>query len=264
MIEAYRIFLGLMEETGHRREVLAELVFAGLIDVQDRMLYNRSYTTGHKAYRARATVEIGNAIGWDNAHHVLYAGALDMAVGPRWYSTYEMACNAIKMFIDGEALHAVPYGGVSEAETAVLRNTEPLNQAEAAELIEVLIREHEPAYIENAGGAAAAGKEPRQILDVLQIAAAAGGDRDAGRRQFLDAASLLRILQHARLVLRQFRPSAAAEAAVSWQRRSSTGWPGISRASATCIRSRSSVPAGADRLGAGAVARPGGRRGAGR
>ena len=66
------------------------LVFAGLIDVQDRMLFNRSYTTGHKAYRARSTVEIGNAIGWDDpaAHHVLYAGALDIAVGPRWYSTW--------------------------------------------------------------------------------------------------------------------------------------------------------------------------------
>ncbi|HVB69315.1 MAG TPA: hypothetical protein VNE67_15820 [Acetobacteraceae bacterium] len=172
VIEAYRIFLGLMEETGHRREVLAELVFAGLIDVQDRMLYNKSYTTGHKAYRARATVEIGNAIGWDNAHDVLYAGALDMAVGPRWYSTYEMSCNAIKMFIDGEALHAVPYGGVSAAETALLANTEPLNQAEAAELIEVLIRRPEPAYIEKLAALLRAGKGPRQILDVLQIAAA--------------------------------------------------------------------------------------------
>ncbi len=172
VIEAYRIFLGLMEETGHRREVLAELVFAGLIDVQDRMLYNKSYTTGHKAYRARATVEIGDAIGWDNAHDVLYAGALDMAVGPRWYSTYEMACNAIKMFIDGEALHAVPYGGASAAETALLANTEPLNQAEAAELIDVLIRQPEPAYIEKLTALLRAGKGPRQILDVLQIAAA--------------------------------------------------------------------------------------------
>ena len=58
VLEAYRVFLGLMEEPQHRREVLAELVFAGLIDVQDRMLYNRSYTTGHKAYRARSTVEL--------------------------------------------------------------------------------------------------------------------------------------------------------------------------------------------------------------
>lgn len=172
VIEAYRIFLGLMEETGHRREVLAELVFAGLIDVQDRMLYNKSYTTGHKAYRARATVEIGNAIGWDKAHHVLYAGALDMAVGPRWYSTYEMACNAVKMFIDGETLHAVPYGGASAQETALLANTEPLNQAEAAELVAVLLRQQEPAYIEKLAALLRAGKGPRQILDVLQIAAA--------------------------------------------------------------------------------------------
>ncbi len=88
-------------------------MFAGLIDVQDRAFLNRSYTTGHKAYRARSTVEIGNAIGWENAHHVLYAGALDIAVGPRWYSTYEMACNAVKTFLDGEALHAVPYGGAT-------------------------------------------------------------------------------------------------------------------------------------------------------
>jgi hypothetical protein len=73
-----------MEDVPNRKAVLAELVFAGLIDVQDRMLFNRSYTTGHKAYRARSTVEIGNAIGWDDpaAHHVLCAGALDMAVGP--------------------------------------------------------------------------------------------------------------------------------------------------------------------------------------
>ena len=75
------MFLGLVEEPEHRREVLAELVFAGLIDVQDRMLHNRSYTTGHKGYRARSTVELGDAIGWDRAHPVLYAGALDMAVG---------------------------------------------------------------------------------------------------------------------------------------------------------------------------------------
>src|SRR5215472_16413863 len=129
VIDAYRTFLGLMEDKPNRREVLAELVFAGLIDMQDRMLFNRSYTTGHKAYRARSTV----AIGWDNpaAHHVLYAGALDIAVGPRWYSTYEMACNLVKMNIEGEALHAVPYGGVSDAETAVLRNNrEPLNAQE--------------------------------------------------------------------------------------------------------------------------------------
>ena len=172
VIDAYRSFLGLMEDTPNRKQVLAELCFAGLMDVQDRLLHNRSYTTGHKAYRARSTVEIGNAIGWENAHQVLYAGALDVAVGPRWYSTYEMACNVVKMHIDGEELHAVPYGGVSEAELAVLRNKEPLNQQESAELIRAVIREGEPACLEAVTRLVKAGKDPRRILDTLQIACA--------------------------------------------------------------------------------------------
>src|SRR3989441_709341 len=54
VLTSYRVFLGLMADAPNRRQVLAQLAFAGLIDVQDRMLHNRSYTTGHKAYRARA------------------------------------------------------------------------------------------------------------------------------------------------------------------------------------------------------------------
>ncbi len=84
-----------MEDVPHRRDALAHLAFAGLIDVQDRMLHNRSYTTGHKSYRARATIDLGNAIGWEHAHSVLYAGVPDIAVGPRWYSTYEMGGNVV-------------------------------------------------------------------------------------------------------------------------------------------------------------------------
>jgi hypothetical protein len=172
VIDAYRVFLGLMEDTSERKEVLAEMCFAGLIDVQDRVLWNRSYTTGHKAYRARSTVEIGNAIGWDNAHNVIYAGALDVAVGPRWYSTYEMACNWVKMTIEGEALHAVPYGGVSEAELAMLRNKEPVNQEEAAELVHAALREGEIAPLQVITKLLKAGRDPRRILDVLQLAVA--------------------------------------------------------------------------------------------
>lgn len=172
VIDAYRTFLGLMEDRANRKEVLAELVFAGMIDVQDRMLYNRSYTTGHKGYRARATVELGDAIGWDNAHDVIYAGALDIAVGPRWYSNYEMACNAVKMFIEGKVLHAVPYGGVSDRELATLSNTGTLDQAEQEDLIDALIRQPEPAYIERLSTLLKDGKDPRRIVDVLQLAAA--------------------------------------------------------------------------------------------
>jgi hypothetical protein len=172
VIDAYRIFLGLIEERENRKEVLAELVFAGLIDVQERSLYNRSYTTGHKAFRARATVELGTAIGWDDAHDVLYAGALDIAVGPRWYSTYEMACNAITAFIEGAPISAIPYSGTTSRERAILENTGRLSEAESGELVEILIRQPEPGYLERISALLQDGKSPRHILDVIQIGAA--------------------------------------------------------------------------------------------
>ncbi len=172
VIDAYRVFLGLLQDKSEQKNVLAEMCFAGLIDVQDRLLHNRSYTTGHKAYRARATVEIGNALGWDNARDVVYAGALDIAVGPRWYSTYEMACNYVKMKIEGEALHAVPYGGVSDAEVAMLRNTGTVARDEARQLIQTVLRDNEIAVLEEVTSLLKAGKNPRRILDVLQLAVA--------------------------------------------------------------------------------------------
>jgi hypothetical protein len=172
VIDAYRTFLGLMEETEHRKEVLAQLVFAGMIDMQDRMLYNRSYTTGHKAYRARSVVEIGNAIGWDNAHDTIYAGALDIAVGPRWHSVYEMACNVVTIFLEGKEVHAVPQGGTTERERALLANTGSLTEGETEELVNALIHQHEPAYIEKISALLLAGKSPRWIIDAIQLAAA--------------------------------------------------------------------------------------------
>jgi hypothetical protein len=172
VVEAYQLFLGNMENTAERKEVLAEMCFAGLMDVQDRLLHNRSYTTGHKAYRARSTVELGNALGWDKAHNVIYAGALDIAVGPRWYSTYEVACNYIKMMIEGETLRAIPYGGVSQAELALLRNKEPVNQQEASDLFNTVLRQGEIETLESLTKLLKSGKDPRRILDVLQLAVA--------------------------------------------------------------------------------------------
>jgi hypothetical protein len=136
------------------------------------MLFNRSYTTGHKAYRARSVVEIGNAIGWENAHDVIYAGALDIAVGPRWHSVYEMACNVMTIFIEGKEVHAVPQGGTTERERALLTNAAPLNEAETEELIDALIHQHEPAYIKKISELLLAGKSPRRIIDAIQLAGA--------------------------------------------------------------------------------------------
>ena len=175
VLPAYRVFLGLFEEREHRRELLAHLAFTGLIDVQDRMLYNRSYTTGHKGYRARATIELGDAIGWDDAHDVLYAGALDMAVGPRWHSAYEMACQVSWTMLaedDAKPRSSMEPSPRQLVEARLLKNSSPLSEAEAEQLIRALIEEPEPAYIQAITDLLLAGKSPRQILDAIQVASA--------------------------------------------------------------------------------------------
>ena len=159
VLASYRVFLGLMEDVPNRRAALAHLAFAGLIDVQDRMLHNRSYTTGHKAYRARATVELGEAIGWDNAHHVLYAGVPDIAVGPRWYSTYEMGCNIVQNLLDGR-------------DRDLLAQKEPLTAAEEAMLVETILHDREPSVVNALVALLKAGRNPRRLLDAVQVAAA--------------------------------------------------------------------------------------------
>ena len=173
--EAYRVWLGLFDNKARRQELLGHLVFAGLIDVQDRLLFNRSYTTGHKGYRARATVELGNAIGWDNAHSVIYAGVPDIAVGPRWHSAYEMACQvAWTQLAKEEDRPASSLDPSPEAppEAYLLANNAPLAHDETEMLIRAIIDEHEPAYIEALNTLLLAGKDLRQLIDTIQIAAA--------------------------------------------------------------------------------------------
>jgi hypothetical protein len=117
-------------------------------------------------------VELGNFVGWDNAHHVLYAGALDIGVGPRWYSTYEMAGNCITHYIEKQKISAIPYGGATKKEAEILRQTTPLTREEAELFLDVVLHGQEPLLQESLSRLLLAGKGPRQILDVLQIGGA--------------------------------------------------------------------------------------------
>ena len=185
VIDAYRVFLGLMQDKDERRAALAELAFAGLIDVQDRAFQNRSYTTGHKSFRARATVELGDAIGWDDAR-VLDASALDIAVA-RWYSLYEMATTPSPS-IWGQVLRRTLW--LTERERA-LGNREPMGAAETGPSSEIVRASPAPANI--GAGAAASNWKSRSILDAIQ-SAPPSRDRDQYRRS-APAAALLRVLQ---------------------------------------------------------------------
>jgi len=163
VVNAYRVFLGLWEEAvgdeTKRTQLLAHLVFAGLIDVQDRMLHNRSYTTGHKSYRARATVQLAQAVGWQNARSILYAGVPDMAVGPRWHSSYETGCLVVQNFLDARDQDFVGNDGA-------------LSSVESFALIEAILSGEEPAYIDLIVALLKAGKGLRQIIDTIQVASA--------------------------------------------------------------------------------------------
>jgi hypothetical protein len=83
-----------------------------------------------------------------------------------------MACNCITHYLEQQKISAIPYAGTTPKELALLRNTTPLTAAEAEEFLEVVLRQHEPAYLERLSKLLLAGKGPRQILDVLQIGAA--------------------------------------------------------------------------------------------
>jgi hypothetical protein len=66
----------------------------------------------------------------------------------------------------------VPYRGASDRETAMLRNTAALTPDEEAALIETLLHQPEPGFIEPVVKLLLDGKSPRRILDTIQIGAA--------------------------------------------------------------------------------------------
>ena len=136
-----------------------------------------------------------------SAHDVLYAGVPDIAVGPRWYSTYEMGCNVVQNLLDGR-------------DAELLRQDTPLTPAEEAMLVDVITRQREFSVIDAVVALLKAGPEraahPRRHPDRRR----AGDSRNGRAEQLLDGAARLRVLQHGRLVLRHLRPSASAEAAL--------------------------------------------------
>jgi len=88
-------------------------------------------------------------------------------------STYEMACNAVQIFLEKATISAIPYGGVTRAEEEILANNKaPLSEDEQKAFEKSVIRDAEPGYIEMLSTLLHAGKSPRRILDALQIASA--------------------------------------------------------------------------------------------
>src|SRR5882672_262775 len=89
---SYGLFLGLAEEEEVRPKLSDQLLYLGLIDLQDTVIGRKARNTGHKAIRARSITDLADFIGWERSQGVYYMGVPDMAVGPLYYSLYDAAC----------------------------------------------------------------------------------------------------------------------------------------------------------------------------
>ena len=89
---SYGMFLDLAADPQAREKLRDQIMFLGLIDVQDTIVGRKARNTGHKALRARAITGLADHTGWDRAQGVFYVGVPDMAVGPLYYSLYDFVC----------------------------------------------------------------------------------------------------------------------------------------------------------------------------
>jgi hypothetical protein len=157
---SYGLFLGLAEDPANRPRLRDQLLFLGLIDLQDTVAGRKARNTGHKALRARAVVDLADAIGWERAHGVFYTGVPDMAIGPLYYSLYDAACVAIT--------EAFSDAGKSLKQT----NQIPLTPAEVEDMVRLLMEADIQTVWDQLSAHLRNGRSVRSLADTIQVGAA--------------------------------------------------------------------------------------------
>ena len=172
--QSYGLFLGLAADESMRPRLRDQLLFLGLIDVQDTIIGRKARNTGHKALRARAVVDLADTIGWERARGVYYIGVPDMAVGPLYYSLYDAACVT--------TASELPEAGKHVRQT----NQTPLTPAEVEELVRLLMEADAATVWSRITAHLREGKSIRSLGDAIQIGAAEVILRTTVPRQFTD------------------------------------------------------------------------------
>jgi hypothetical protein len=171
---SYGTFLDLAADEEARPRLRDQLLFLGLIDVQDTIMGRKARNTGHKALRARAIVDLADSVGWERAHGVYYTGVPDMAVGPLYYSAYDAAC----VILAG----AFPDTGRQLRET----NQTPLTEAQVEAFVDLIMAGEQQAVWDQLTAHLQAGISVRSLGDAIQIAAAELILRNTVPRAFTD------------------------------------------------------------------------------
>ncbi len=126
-IESYRLFLGLAQEPESRARLKDAILMAGIVDLQETIIQRGAYQNiGHKALRARAMVDLADALGWENAHGVFYTVVPDLGCMPRFYEMWSLTSAVLPMEFRGD------WPRLKE------RNQSPLTEREIDEVVDVL------------------------------------------------------------------------------------------------------------------------------
>jgi hypothetical protein len=171
---SYGLFLGLAADEQVRPLLRDQLLFLGLIDLQDTIIGRKARNTGHKALRARAITDLADVIGADRAHGVYYVGVPDLAVGPLYYSVYDAACVTVT--------NEFPEAGKHLKQT----NTAPLTPAEVEEMVQLLVHADGQTIWNLITTHLKNGTSIRSLGDTIQIGAAELILRTTVPRQFTD------------------------------------------------------------------------------
>jgi hypothetical protein len=171
---SHGLFLGLAADPKARPLLRDQLLFLGLIDLQDTISGRKARNTGHKALRARAVADLADVIGWDRARGVYYIGVPDMAVGPLYYSLYDAACVT--------TVSEFPEGGKLLKQT----NQRPLMPADVEEMVRLLMEADGPAVRNLVTSHLRNGASLQSLGDTIQVGAAELILRTTVPRQFTD------------------------------------------------------------------------------
>ena len=171
---SYGLFLGLAAEEQARPALRDQLLFLGIIDLQDTIIGRKARNTGHKALRARAVADLADFVGWERGHGVFYTGVPDMAVGPLYYSLYDAACvtTAAELPDAGKNLKRI--------------NQTPLTPDEVDDFVRLLMEADQETVWQRLTDHLRAGKSVVSLGHTIQIGAAELLLRTTVPRQFTD------------------------------------------------------------------------------
>ena len=97
-VESYRLFLGLAQDPAYRTRLKDAILMAGIVDLQETIIQRGAFQNiGHKALRARALVDLADALGWENAHSVFYTVVPDLGCMPRFYELWALTSTLLPM-----------------------------------------------------------------------------------------------------------------------------------------------------------------------